>query len=124
MLNSMPTLLLDKHTAPQSDIRRAPSGPHLSRYVERHYFSVCIAHRKGGVGKTTTAWYLRDRGCSKQEDDLDDGRRLLSNQDEESGVIQGEHREQAQCDQSRHLHAPCLLRSTTHHNTGVADVIS
>src|SRR6266508_4593263 len=58
MRNSMSTLLLDERSAAHTDTRRAPSGPRLSRQVERRYFSVCIAHRKGGVGKTTTAWYL------------------------------------------------------------------
>jgi cellulose biosynthesis protein BcsQ len=38
-------------------------GEHLDvelppRLPERTYFSVCIAHRKGGVAKTTTVWYL------------------------------------------------------------------
>jgi len=41
-------------------VRRAEHtlGPHLPRYIERPYFSVCLAHRKGGVGKTTSTWYL------------------------------------------------------------------
>jgi cellulose biosynthesis protein BcsQ len=58
MLNSVPTLLLDKRSAAHAEARPAPSRPRLSRQMERRYFSVCIAHRKGGVGKTTTAWYL------------------------------------------------------------------
>jgi cellulose biosynthesis protein BcsQ len=33
-------------------------GPKLPPVRERSHFSVCIAHRKGGVAKTTTVWYL------------------------------------------------------------------
>jgi len=54
----MSTLLLDKGTAARSDTHRGASRPRLARQIDRRYFSVCIAHRKGGVGKTTTAWYL------------------------------------------------------------------
>ena len=55
----MATLVLEKHTAAGgSDVRRASRGPRLAREIERSYFSVCVAHRKGGVGKTTTTWYL------------------------------------------------------------------
>jgi len=32
--------------------------PPLAPVQERSYFSVCVAHRKGGVAKTTTVWYL------------------------------------------------------------------
>jgi cellulose biosynthesis protein BcsQ len=58
MLNTMATMLLEKRSATLTDTRRAAGGPRLPRQIERDYFSVCIAHRKGGVGKTTTAWYL------------------------------------------------------------------
>jgi cellulose biosynthesis protein BcsQ len=55
----MATLLLDRRTAGGGpDARRAARGPRLAREIERTYFSVCVAHRKGGVGKTTTTWYL------------------------------------------------------------------
>jgi len=55
----MATLVLEKHTAAGgSDVRRTSRGPRLARQIERSYFSVCVAHRKGGVGKTTTTWYL------------------------------------------------------------------
>ena len=55
----MATLLLDRRTAVGGpDARRAARGPRLAREIERSYFSVCVAHRKGGVGKTTTTWYL------------------------------------------------------------------
>jgi hypothetical protein len=51
----MPTVVLEKHTAAGgSDVRRTSRGPRLARQIERSYFSVCVAHRKGGVGKTTT----------------------------------------------------------------------
>jgi cellulose biosynthesis protein BcsQ len=58
MLDSMSTLLLDKRTSERTEARRGASGPRLAGQIERRYFSVCIAHRKGGVGKTTTAWYV------------------------------------------------------------------
>lgn len=32
--------------------------PSLPRVVERTWYTVCIAHRKGGVAKSTTTWYL------------------------------------------------------------------
>jgi len=32
--------------------------PALPRIAERTYYSVCIAHRKGGVAKSTTTWFL------------------------------------------------------------------
>ncbi len=55
----MATLVLEKHSAAGgSDVRRSSRGPRLARQIERSYFSVCVAHRKGGVGKTTTTWYL------------------------------------------------------------------
>src|SRR5229473_4123061 len=55
----MATLVLDRRTAGGGpDARRAARGPRLAREIERTYFSVCVAHRKGGVGKTTTTWYL------------------------------------------------------------------
>src|SRR5579859_2819550 len=55
----MATLLLDRRTAGGGpDARRAARGPRLAREIQRTYFSVCVAHRKGGVGKTTTTWYL------------------------------------------------------------------
>src|SRR5919199_2734262 len=38
--------------------RGSTAGPRLPRYAERPYFSVCLAHRKGGVGKTTSTWYV------------------------------------------------------------------
>jgi cellulose biosynthesis protein BcsQ len=58
MLDSMSTLLLGKRAPARPKPPRVLSGPRLARQIERNYFSVCIAHRKGGVGKTTTAWYL------------------------------------------------------------------
>ena len=55
----MATLVLDRHTAGGGpEARRPARGPRLARQIERTYFSVCVAHRKGGVGKTTTTWYL------------------------------------------------------------------
>src|SRR6266487_2910389 len=55
----MATLVLEKQTAAGgSDVRRTSRGPRLARQIERSYFSVCVAHRKGGVAKTTTTWYL------------------------------------------------------------------
>jgi cellulose biosynthesis protein BcsQ len=54
----MPALVLDKSPSRQPGIGRARTGPRLVRQPERQYLSVCIAHRKGGVGKTTTTWYL------------------------------------------------------------------
>jgi len=55
----MATLVLEKHSAAGgSDVRRSSRGPRLAHQIERSYFSVCVAHRKGGVGKTTTTWYL------------------------------------------------------------------
>jgi excisionase family DNA binding protein len=32
--------------------------PTLPRVVERTWYTVCVAHRKGGVAKSTTTWYL------------------------------------------------------------------
>jgi excisionase family DNA binding protein len=32
--------------------------PSLPPIVERSWYTVCIAHRKGGVAKSTTTWYL------------------------------------------------------------------
>ena len=48
----MPTLL-DRNPRTASS-----GGPRLPRYAEHPYFSVCLAHRKGGVGKTTSTWYV------------------------------------------------------------------
>jgi cellulose biosynthesis protein BcsQ len=55
----MATLTLDKLSAGEEpNTGRTLRGPRLPREVERTYISVCVAHRKGGVGKTTTTWYL------------------------------------------------------------------
>jgi excisionase family DNA binding protein len=35
-----------------------PARPSLPLVVERTWYTVCIAHRKGGVAKSTTTWYL------------------------------------------------------------------
>ena len=35
-----------------------PELPSLPCVVERTWYTVCIAHRKGGVAKSTTTWYL------------------------------------------------------------------
>jgi cellulose biosynthesis protein BcsQ len=32
--------------------------PTLPKAVERTWYTVCVAHRKGGVAKSTTTWYL------------------------------------------------------------------
>ena len=59
ILEEMAPLVIDKQDlAGAPGLRRAGRGPRLSNQVERTYFSVCVAHRKGGVGKTTTTWYL------------------------------------------------------------------
>jgi excisionase family DNA binding protein len=45
-----------------SDIR-----PSLPPVVERTWYTVCVAHRKGGVAKSTTTWYLaRELGRAGQ----------------------------------------------------------
>jgi cellulose biosynthesis protein BcsQ len=36
----------------------AEDRPMLPQVVERSWYSVCIAHRKGGVAKSTTTWFL------------------------------------------------------------------
>ena len=43
---------------PTVTVDHAVGRPNLPPVHERPYFSVCIAHRKGGVAKTTTVWYL------------------------------------------------------------------
>jgi cellulose biosynthesis protein BcsQ len=62
-----PRLLVDGQALPVPDrapaepisvISRAGARPALPPLRERTYFSVCVAHRKGGVAKTTTVWYL------------------------------------------------------------------
>ena len=52
-LGSCMPVLLDQGSRSASG-----GGPRLPRYADRPYFSVCLAHRKGGVGKTTSTWYL------------------------------------------------------------------
>jgi cellulose biosynthesis protein BcsQ len=48
----MPMLLdRDRHTS-------STGRPRLPQQADRAYFSVCLAHRKGGVGKTTSTWYV------------------------------------------------------------------
>ena len=37
---------------------KLPARPSLPRVAERTWYTVCIAHRKGGVAKSTTTWYL------------------------------------------------------------------
>ncbi|MGE3268337.1 MAG: AAA family ATPase [Chloroflexota bacterium] len=32
--------------------------PGLPQIVERSWYTICVAHRKGGVAKSTTTWYL------------------------------------------------------------------
>lgn len=36
----------------------APASPVLPAVQPRTWYSVCVAHRKGGVAKSTTTWYL------------------------------------------------------------------
>ena len=44
--------------AREADADVLPARPSLPRVVERTWYTVCIAHRKGGVAKSTTTWYL------------------------------------------------------------------
>jgi cellulose biosynthesis protein BcsQ len=47
----MPAVTQNRH-------RPASSGPRLGHTQTAACFSVCFAHRKGGVGKTTTTWFV------------------------------------------------------------------
>jgi cellulose biosynthesis protein BcsQ len=42
------------------------SPPRLSRRQRRTWYTICIAHTKGGVGKTSTTWYLAREFTSRQ----------------------------------------------------------
>jgi cellulose biosynthesis protein BcsQ len=56
--NNSSVAILDRDTssARGSELPRLPRV--LRPRLERTHFSVCVAHRKGGVAKTTTVWYL------------------------------------------------------------------
>ena len=49
-----PRAMASVQVAPSVEERR----PSLPPAVERAWYTVCIAHRKGGVAKSTTTWYL------------------------------------------------------------------
>ncbi len=43
----------DRAAAEQAEVR-----PHLPQFTERSWYTICVAHRKGGVAKSTTTWFL------------------------------------------------------------------
>jgi excisionase family DNA binding protein len=51
VLGAQPEAVVARHAVED----RRPSLPPL---VERSWYTLCVAHRKGGVAKSTTTWYL------------------------------------------------------------------
>jgi excisionase family DNA binding protein len=43
----------DRAAAERADVR-----PYLPQFTERTWYTICVAHRKGGVAKSTTTWFL------------------------------------------------------------------